>query len=229
MWDTFGRLRGDFVCLSEMVAVSPYPVAAWRGVGVCMASLRIPLSDVSVAGFAIDTAVSVDSVRPESSETVAAESVRISGVLSKIDGAYLFRGRLLGSLVQPCDRCLEESRRPFEADLLWSFVKGKKDADRAGAVSDGPDVPVDQNEERAYQGHTIDLGPHVWEELVFAVPVKYLCRDDCLGLCPSCGANLNLGSCGCPGLEEESPSGPNRGLAGLAELFPDLAPQKEKE
>jgi uncharacterized protein len=35
------------------------------------------------------------------------------------------------------------------------------------------------------------------EQFYLAVPMKPLCRDDCAGLCPSCGTNLNRGSCGC--------------------------------
>jgi uncharacterized protein len=37
----------------------------------------------------------------------------------------------------------------------------------------------------------------VAEQVHLALPMKSLCREDCRGLCPECGANLNLGSCGC--------------------------------
>jgi len=209
--------------------VAPYPVAAWCGGGDSVENLRIPLSGVPEEGFAVDAAFSVESIRPEASETVSAESLSVTGLLTRVGTIFLFRGRLKGALVHLCDRCLEESSRPFDAELFWSFVEGKADADIGAAGLDEADGDPSRNEERTFQGHTIDLGPHVWEEIVFAVPVKHLCRDECLGLCPSCGANLNHGSCKCPSREEESSSEPKQGLAGLAEMFPDLAPKKEKE
>jgi uncharacterized protein len=43
----------------------------------------------------------------------------------------------------------------------------------------------------------IDLAPLVRELSLLALPIKVLCRPDCQGLCQECGANLNLGDCGC--------------------------------
>ena len=48
-----------------------------------------------------------------------------------------------------------------------------------------------------YEHDTIDLGHLMREQMYLALPMKPLCRDDCRGLCPTCGANLNLGTCGC--------------------------------
>ena len=43
----------------------------------------------------------------------------------------------------------------------------------------------------------LDLAPMVREEVLLGVPDAPLCRDDCAGICPSCGADLNDGPCGC--------------------------------
>ncbi|MGI6269485.1 MAG: YceD family protein [Candidatus Howiella sp.] len=43
----------------------------------------------------------------------------------------------------------------------------------------------------------LDLEELVFSELVLTLPMKHLCREDCLGICPTCGANLNDGACGC--------------------------------
>ena len=44
---------------------------------------------------------------------------------------------------------------------------------------------------------TIDLGPLVRDAIVLDLPMAPLCRDDCAGLCPQCGADRNEGTCGC--------------------------------
>ncbi|NYP66715.1 DUF177 domain-containing protein, partial [Escherichia coli] len=49
---------------------------------------------------------------------------------------------------------------------------------------------------RAIHNDEVDLGAQVWEELVLAMPLKFLCDDDCLGLCSACGKDLNAGPCG---------------------------------
>ena len=42
------------------------------------------------------------------------------------------------------------------------------------------------------------MTPLVYEEAILALPTRPLCAEDCRGLCPRCGANLNQGACGCP-------------------------------
>jgi uncharacterized protein len=77
-----------------------------------------------------------------------------------------------------------------------------------------------------YENGEVDLAPHVWEEIVLTAPSKFLCREDCAGLCPRCGTNLNREQCGCPP-EEEKILG-NQGLQGLADLFPNLKKGSEQ-
>ena len=44
----------------------------------------------------------------------------------------------------------------------------------------------------------LETKPILIEQLQLNIPMKPLCRPDCAGLCPTCGADLNLGPCGCP-------------------------------
>ena len=44
---------------------------------------------------------------------------------------------------------------------------------------------------------TVDLSGPIWDAMVMDTPFVILCRPDCAGLCPTCGANLNEGPCGC--------------------------------
>ena len=50
----------------------------------------------------------------------------------------------------------------------------------------------------------LDLAGLLWEQLVLSLPFKYICSDDCRGVCPKCGRNLNLGPCECE-VEEGDP------------------------
>jgi uncharacterized protein len=55
-----------------------------------------------------------------------------------------------------------------------------------------------------YEGDRLDLGDVIREQLFLAAPLSRLCRPDCRGLCPTCGANRNQTACACPPVVEES-------------------------
>jgi uncharacterized protein len=53
--------------------------------------------------------------------------------------------------------------------------------------------------------HLLDLTGAVCQYMLLAIPMKPLCHEECAGLCPACGQNLNQGLCNCPPQESESP------------------------
>ena len=64
-----------------------------------------------------------------------------------------------------------------------------------------------------YDGDVLDLGEMVREQFFLTVPLKRLCREQCAGICPTCGANRNDKSCQCPPeAETASPFGSLRKL-----------------
>ena len=84
-----------------------------------------------------------------------------------------------------CSRCLE----PFSLPLTIPFSEEFKED--AGAQAD-EDIDV-----TFFQGDEIDLTETVRESIVLAEPLKPVCAEDCRGLCPHCGINLNKESCDC--------------------------------
>jgi uncharacterized protein len=65
-----------------------------------------------------------------------------------------------------------------------------------------------------YDGGGIDVADIFWEQVVLALPVKILCRDDCRGVCPVCGADWNRARCSC---REEAEARPFDVLKNLKE------------
>jgi uncharacterized protein len=115
-----------------------------------------------------------------------AGTVAVSGLLAMSGrGHHFWRGELRAVVSTECRRCLEPLKVPLRQPVEALFCIDRE-------VEDDPSVyPVD---ERATE---IDLRPAVREELILAVPQFSLCRPDCRGLCPGCGANLNAGPCTC--------------------------------
>ena len=101
-----------------------------------------------------------------------------------------FQGRIEGSVIGHCARCLEEYTFDLGKDFFIALVPK---ADLPGEV----ELTDDQLDLSFYEGDQIDLSPLVREQIILALPTRPLCRDDCKGLCPTCGANLNTQTCTC--------------------------------
>jgi uncharacterized protein len=120
-------------------------------------------------------------------DTRPSAPVHVVGRLSAAGGErYYFSGHLEGEAAAECRRCLTDVTMSVAEDVQLLFVE----ADTEGA--DDPDVYVVDP-----QAHDLDLRPALREQWLLAVPAFAECRDDCKGLCPTCGADLNAGACEC--------------------------------
>lgn len=96
-------------------------------------------------------------------------------------------GQLSCSVRMQCSRCLD----PIEEKIELPFEEQFR------IVEDG-NVEMNADDEAVpIQGERVDLAPFLAEELVVQLPYAPLCKEDCKGLCPKCGTNLNEQSCGC--------------------------------
>src|SRR5205823_14521077 len=67
----------------------------------------------------------------------------------------------------------------------------------ADDADEGVELGEDDLDTFAFDGESVNLEPFLREQLVLAVPFAPLCREDCKGLCPQCGVDLNSGTCAC--------------------------------
>lgn len=120
----------------------------------------------------------------------------------------LVRGQLRARVPQVCSRCLEP---------LTSEVAPHVDArfrPRPRGPSEGVELTSGDLEVDFYADDLLDLDRLVQTETELALPMKPLCRPDCRGLCPACGANRNVTPCAC---ETRPPDSRLAGLKVLAE------------
>jgi|SRR5687767_1797642 len=113
--------------------------------------------------------------------------IRIEGRLSAAGPSrFYFSGRISGETLIPCRRCLTEVGVKVDEEAHFIFSSEGDDA------SDDPDVyPFDAN------AMALDLRPAVREAWLLSAPGFVLCREDCKGICASCGTDLNAGTCDC--------------------------------
>ncbi len=140
---------------------------------------------------AIDLGEEVRQKRPLCSEG-RADLVEEHHGKHKVVQDIRLKGKLETSLEVPCARCLEpvvqEVARDF--DLLYRPL-GTDAGHEELSVTDA------EAEIGYYQGEGLLLEDVLREQVLLAVPLKTVCREECKGLCPHCGKNLNDGQCGC--------------------------------
>ncbi len=86
----------------------------------------------------------------------------------------------------PCDRCLTDTVQTFDIHI-----------DRVFPLEDGQVVEEEDEEITCLEEHQLDVDRLLYDEILVNWPTKVLCKDDCKGICPVCGQNLNQQDCGC--------------------------------
>jgi len=115
------------------------------------------------------------------------DGVHVTGRMSSAGtGRYYFSGHLEGTTSDSCRRCLTDVHTTVQDDVHLLYAESGADE------IDDPDVYLLDTRD-----HFLDLRPAIREQWLLAVPPLVVCREDCKGLCPTCGADLNLGACGC--------------------------------
>ena len=200
-----------------------------------MSIFKIPVSSIGETGYAFDATAPVEDIQPPATMDLPIRQVKVSGTVVSVGETFLFRGEISGTFEDACYRCLAPARVRIALEVTWVFgmnASGSfEEIGRASDRGDDDEAPVELRSvevQRGAQAPEIDLAPCVWEELVFAQPSRFVCEETCRGMCPRCGVNLNKEVCRCADVSTGEAEG-NSGLAALARLFPELAPEKKKE
>jgi len=144
-----------------------------------------------------------------------AEDYRVAGPVTlvfdveKAGQEVRLEGRAAARLELACSRCLEPFAWPVDAAFRLRYLP--QSANRGAEEQEVDETAL---EVAFYEGDGIDLGQLLREQFYLALPMKPLCRPDCRGLCPTCGANRNAASCGCDARWEDPRLAPLRRLAG---------------
>lgn len=155
---------------------------------------------------------------PLPSKDVALEGpVQVDVKVTNTGRCYLVRGKLRARASFTCDRCLTKFSGEITGEIEDEFFP------RDGAVRPDDDLESEDSEvglseaddENTFDGESFDLEESVAQHLLLAIPAKVVCREDCKGICPHCGQDLNEADCDCE-TDDVDPR-----LAALAKLLHD--------
>lgn len=126
------------------------------------------------------------------------EPIEVSGILSMAGDVLYLDGIIKGAIRLTCSRCLKTFRYDLRIELHERLTNNPENKD---------DEIIFINNDK------LDLTEIVENNIIMSLPIQRLCREDCKGLCPSCGKDLNFGSCNCKNSEVDPR------LAKLKDLF----------
>ncbi|HBE79357.1 MAG TPA: hypothetical protein DDW65_16520 [Firmicutes bacterium] len=110
--------------------------------------------------------------------------VAVNGSVTNTGEGFLVKALLSFQYKVNCDRCLKEFDRAQETEVVEEFM--------AGPVEPGEDDLFFR-----FSGDIIDLKDCISENVLFALPMSFICTPECKGLCPECGKDRNIESCTC--------------------------------
>ncbi len=112
-----------------------------------------------------------------------------------VSGMIEVEGQVETSVRLSCGRCLKPLELPVASEFSLTFTRHLPDVE--GEDEDDFELSAEDMGLILFEGDEIDLREAVQEQIVMALPLRALCRDECKGLCPKCGADLNEADCGC--------------------------------
>jgi len=122
----------------------------------------------------IEKKIKIDNIVFRGREIDIPEPFILNLTVYNTNDSFIFTGKLIGYMILACSRCLEEFKYPVDIDINEEIEKKNiKDI------------------------KNIDLEELFIENILLSIPIKPLCSENCQGICPKCGQNMNEGQCDC--------------------------------
>jgi len=121
------------------------------------------------------------------------DPVFISLQARRVRELFVVEGRFHTKVRFSCSRCLAEYEDSLVGDFSITYTRRSEPEEPPTEM----ELEADEIGIIAFEGKEIDLRDGIQEEIVMSLPMQPHCSEDCRGLCPQCGADLNLGGCGC--------------------------------
>jgi len=154
--------------------------------------MKIRLDQVKFEPFRWQETCEVSLESLQRPEILALSPVTWRGQITYADPAFHFKARLGYEQTLGCDRCLKPVTEQVATDVeMMIFVE------KPQPVSGEHEIHEKDLGILSVPGETLETEPLLVEQVLLNLPEKALCRPDCAGLCARCGADLNLGPCGC--------------------------------
>lgn len=155
--------------------------------------MLIEIEDLKEEPLHVRHVYPVGEIRFSHEDAVLDEPVTADFVLTHDDRDLHVDGTVETAIRFKCSRCVREFSRPFAASFDLSYLPQPEWKNENAEI----ELRYEDMEVAYYDGITFDVDLMVLEQIELAMPMRFICSDDCRGLCYKCGADLNEGACRC--------------------------------
>ena len=152
----------------------------------------IDVYEIAEEGLRFDEIVEIPDASEDDPDRVEVARARLEGLARPGKRGVDFRAHLDARVMLSCGRCLERFEQPLATDFYLVLVP-----DGVEFAAGESEVSREDSALFYAPGGKADLGTIAAEQIYLNLPLKPVCRSDCLGLCPTCGVNRNGIECGC--------------------------------
>lgn len=189
---------------------NPDSMMSWgssRTLEMTMELLTPKIADITDEGLSLAGDVTAEELGLAEDDAVLSGPLAVGLDLRAVDGTVCVTGVIEGTAIRQCVRCLKNFEEPiafsvrvaYERETRTAPIVAKREDQRKKKPLPADDAEPEERNDDIYQyvGDHLELAPMLREQLILAAPMHPLCQEECLGLCASCGKDLNEGPCRC--------------------------------
>ncbi len=159
--------------------------------------MRIEVEKLNEAGFPFAARYAPGELELEDDAARLVSEAKLEGRASKRREQIRVQGTVNASVEVHCDRCVAPVQIPVNAEFDVTYVPEEV----LETTAEATELQADDLTFATYAGDELDLDELAREQLLLALPARHLCREDCKGLCLTCGEDLNTEACHCEAQE----------------------------
>ena len=155
--------------------------------------MEICVSKIGDEPFAWSERRKIDAALLERQQLLQLGEIRWGGTVTRVQSGFLFEAELGYEQELECPRCLHGAKMPVQSEVILVVqTEPAENVEEQERELDGEELNV-----LYLDSDLLDTEPILHEQLQLNIPMRRLCREDCAGLCPSCGVDRNKNDCDC--------------------------------
>jgi uncharacterized protein len=155
--------------------------------------MRIIIKELEFGPVQLTGEVAPEILNMDPNEVILEEPVKVTVAAEKHPLGIRVQGSYSAVEHVPCARCLETYQVEARQDFDLFYQPHQTNRPITGEI----ELKENDTDVSFFWGDGIEVGDILREQILLNLPMKSVCREDCLGLCPHCGKNRNLEACDC--------------------------------
>lgn len=155
--------------------------------------MRIEVDRLSEAGESLAHTYGAEELAINDERASLRGGAKVMGQASRQGPRVRLSGAITAAVEIQCDRCLRPVVVPVETEFDVTYIPAAMEAE----TPESAELHAEDLDSSVYEGDAVDLDEVVREQVLLTLPSRFICQEECRGLCPVCGIDLNTQTCAC--------------------------------